>query len=136
MGFKVQRKGVRLVFKDGTVMDGAEVVVGSLNVGDYMAFTQLSKAGTKPEEFEKIAEILGRKILSWNLEEEDGTPIPHDVTGILGLELDMVMAIITAWTEGVTSVPAPLPEGSSSGATSPEVPIPMTPISSSPSLAS
>jgi hypothetical protein len=67
-----------------------------------------------------VFEILGRSLVSWNLEDETGDAVPADFTGVSSQELDFVFAIVNAWIETISSVPPPLPPGSTSAAAAQE----------------
>ncbi len=45
---------------------------------------------------------------SWNLENDDGTPVPADGEGMLQIPLDFATLIITQWVDTVSDVPDPL----------------------------
>ena len=48
--------------------------------------------------------MFGNEILeSWNLEEEDGTPLPADAAGFLTLPPFLGTAILTAWSDAAST---------------------------------
>lgn len=111
MGFKVERTNMRLVFED-PAMNGAEVVCRGVPLGVYLDLAKM-KEQDGAEAAMDLFTVFADKVLSeWNLEEEDGTPLPATSEGMLSLEAGMVMKIINAWMSGVTSPPAPLVEPS------------------------
>lgn len=136
MGYVHKKKTFLLKFADGE-MEGLEVKVQAIPLGKLLEFEELA---AKPgrEGWREMLTTLTGAIQSWNVEEEDGTPVAADVDGLLAQETDLVLAIIQAWQGGMTTVPAPLPEGSGSSEISLASQIPMTPVDSgsSQSLAS
>jgi hypothetical protein len=120
MGFKVQRKTYLLKFQ-GTDLDGLEVTARSLTTGQQLELEAAriaraaggadSDAGT-----ERMIRLFSGALQSWNAEDEDtGEPIPTTYEGVLGQDVDFVLAIIRAWNSAMNGVPAPLSETSSGG---------------------
>lgn len=145
MGFKVNRKGYRLTFADGSALDGATIVMGSLTVDELLALGETAEAagaavaaaGTSTSELEAMQNLkvlIADKLISWDLEEEDGTPIPADMAGVGSLEVEWLMLLVAAWTGALSAVDPSLGKESPSGAISLEASIPME--VNSPSLAS
>lgn len=119
MGFKVKRKSYRLVFGAGSDLEGATVVMGPMNMGEFL---MLARAGREQQNEDTMQQLglgmldtVAGKLVSWDLEEEDGTPIPATKEGVLSLEVDTVLVIINAWTFAAKGVSVPLPETSSDG---------------------
>lgn len=128
MGYTVKRNTIRLVFEDHPTMEGAEVVCRSINLEKYFVIARLQIAGA--DEIEALITEFATDVLQeWNLKEEDGTEIPATKEGLMSLEPQMALDIIKAWVEGLVNVRAPLGESSSSGASLPEVSIPMETLS-------
>lgn len=128
MGFKVKRKVYKLVFQDPD-MDGLVVLARSVPLGKLLDASADSGAGADAEVGAKqtrgMFELFAGALVSWNLEEEDGTPVPATLDGVLGQDAEFVRGLIEAWSEALTSVPGPLGKPSTSGGTSPELAIPM-----------
>lgn len=127
MGYKRNPKVYRLKFEDE--YDGLEVMVRSLSMGQLISW----KTGDRERDVtEEMVELLAERIVSWNLEDEDGTPVPPTLEAIKAEDNDLVFAIINHWTDAVRGVDAPLPESSPAGEPSPEASaIPMVPLSES-----
>lgn len=78
---------------------------------------------------EKFAGFLDE----WNLEEEDGAPVPPTVAGLKSLELKLVVSVLAAWLANSAGVMPDLSEGSNSGEPSQEESsLPMEPVSDDP----
>lgn len=117
MGYKRNPKVYDLKFGADTEYPGLEVRVRSMTMG------QLFKTWTGDETSNGAAATYGLlidRIVSWNLEEEDGTPIPVTREAVDDQDDDMILAIQKQWLAAVRGVPAPLAGDSSSGGTSPE----------------
>ena len=129
MGYKRNPKIYHLKWQDGEYA-GLEVRVRSLSLGQLVA-TQNGKGYNGKEGIEGNIELLAERIVDWNLETEDGTPVPTTLDAIMGEDDDLIIAIVRRWNEAMAGVPAPLPESSPSGEPSPVASIPMAPLSES-----
>lgn len=155
MGHKIKRKVFLLRFAEGSDLDGATVKVRSIPFGQFTAMIGLAGSAAQaineeataaqimgaidPEDVAQMGRLLtgfGKALVEWDLEEEDGTPIPATPEGVAGLDTDVAFEIIEPWLEAIQGVRqgSPLQSGSGSGTTSPEPSLPMEPLS--PSLAS
>lgn len=121
MGFKRKRKLYKLTFADPD-MDGLQVTMHAIPVGVVL---ELQAASEKTDGNARLFEIMSEALVEWNLENEDGTPVPATKEGVMTQDMDFVMAIITSWTEAISGVSAPLASGSTSGETFPEASLPM-----------
>ncbi len=137
MGFKPVRKRYRLTFTDAA-FEGFEVIMRSLSTGEFLEVTRqmvglraldsvptagdIDKAGS-------VVSIMGRSLVSWNLEDDDDRPVPCSEQAISDLDLVMMLAILEAWTTAMASVPRPLPGTSNGGGRFPELSIPMETLS-------
>jgi hypothetical protein len=134
-GYRRQRTTYRLKFED-PAMEGLEVVARSASVQTLLTITSLADAATENPETKVVHEVLalfGDSLVSWNLEDGDGTPVPADVMGLAGQDMDFVLAVIMAWVQAVSQVRAPLPAASGIGPQpAPEASLPMEPLPSSP----
>lgn len=120
MGFKVKRKVFRLVFKD-TDLEGLEVMARSLTTGQLIELQEAQKGGMHAA----VTTMFAAALVSWNLEDEDGSPVPATLEGVRSMEIDFNNAVIGAWTDAVVGVKAPLSPTSSDGQPSVEASIPM-----------
>ena len=126
MGYKRNPKVYRLQVEDE--YDGLEVMVRSLSMGQLIGW----KTGDREKDVtEEMVELLAERIVEWNLEDENGHPVPPTLENIKEEDNDLVFAIINHWTDAVRGVDTPLPESSPSGEQSPALSIPMEPLSES-----
>lgn len=137
MGYK-RKKIFLLRFADGD-LEGLEVRVRSISIERFLELAPLldmtMSGGLTPEDITGIRETLAAfadVLVSWNLEEEDGTPVPCTVEGLMDQDLRFVLGLMTAWAEEIAGVAAPLERPSPSGEPSPEASLPMEPLSPSP----
>ncbi|MFJ2000253.1 hypothetical protein [Streptomyces chartreusis] len=130
MGYKGTPRTVRIVFSQGHEHHGAEARARRMSLGEWEAVIE-SDEDNALEEFTK-------RLVSWNLTDDDDQPIPPTAEGIREVDTSLVRALKDAWLQSIAGVHAadPLSESSPSGETSPAppIPMPMTPVS--PSLAS
>jgi hypothetical protein len=105
-GFRLPKRTARLVFEGN--FEGAEVVVRlDVKIGDYIKIQDLLSEERYLEVFEVFADAA---LDEWNLERDDGTPIPATGTGMKEIDITMATRILTEWTEVATQPPAPLEE--------------------------
>ena len=104
-GFRVPERTAHIQFED-TDYDGAEVWI-RLNVSfaRYLELREASEAGDQA----RMTRMFGDNMLDrWNLEDDDGIPIPADGDGMMQIPLDFATLIITQWVDTVSDVPDPL----------------------------
>ena len=124
-GFRKKKTLYKLVFEDPD-LDGLEVVGKGVSVDQLLELQRLQQtADTNAEDAEKVMRKLANAIDSWNLEDDDGAPVPCTFDGLKTQEMSFVLAIFSAWRQAVASVPNPSPNGSNDGGTSLEQSIPM-----------
>ena len=123
MGYKPKRTLYNLTFEDPE-LEGLKVTTKSLPVDSLLEMLELADQadGEKPDmaAIEKLLGRFARVLVSWNVEEDDDTPVPATKEGLLGQDIDFLLQIITAWAKAMVQAPPPLPGASPSGATSPE----------------
>ena len=104
-GFRLPEKTARINF-EGTDYDGAEIrVLLSVTFAQFIALRESAQG----EDQEVMARLFGQDVLmEWNLEDDDGQPIPADGDGMLAIPLELTNLIVQHWVEAVSGVPAPL----------------------------
>lgn len=132
MGFVPPRKIYKLQFADGD-FQGAEVRMRGISTGQFMDIGEdREKAEEEYEARVRLFSLTAEQLVSWNLEREDGTPVPANLDGIREQDLRFTFALIDAYQQAIAGVPDPLQQGSPSGEPSPEASIPMETLSPSP----
>lgn len=112
--FKRKRKIYTLDFS-GTEYDGLEVRVRGLTTGEYLQIIQLSASTAEGDrETEGMLRMFASHLVSWNLEDDD-EPVPTTYEAVTANDFVMNMAIISAWTEALATVPDKIEKKSSSG---------------------
>lgn len=142
MGFTRKRRTVKLKFTDPDY-EGFEVVIERMSFDDTYLFNDYEliewerdvKAGkfTKEEIDAKIALLQTRlveAIVSWNLEDDRGNPIPVSVAALNAEEVEFFWTLVRAWILAMKirvdeDTKAPLSDGKPSE----ELQIPMEPLS-------
>lgn len=130
MGHKIRRKVFTLRFDGHEDLDGATVRVRSVSLGRLMAVAgqaEAARGGVKLAEVMDLLELFAERLESWDLEEEDGTPIPTTLDGLLSLEPDTALDIVLSWADVLVSArgDGDLGKDSTSGEPFPEASIPM-----------
>ena len=133
MGYVRDRKIYKLVFADPE-FDGLEVRARGLTTAELLEMQALEPTGNEAEDATKLErqlQLFAGKLVSWNLEEPEGVPVPTTLDGVKTQELDFIMQVIDAWMRAVMGIAAPLGPPSNSGGTSLEASLPMEPLSAS-----
>jgi hypothetical protein len=131
MGFKRQKIRVRVEFDSGPY-EGLWVEMRALTVGGVtdlmgLASVDVTDGVAVGRAAEPMIEVFSENLLDWNLEEEDGTPIPATRREARGIHFAMMVAIFQEWISGETGVSAPLETRPPAGVAG----LPMTPLPSS-----
>lgn len=140
MGYKRKKTVYRMRFEGE--LEGLEVTATAPPLGfleDAMSLASLTGKNAKdltPEEYAKVMGLFSgfaNHLVSWNLENDDDTPVPATLEGCRSQDLDFMFEIIEAWLDAVGNVGEsdPLGRPSSDGRPSLEASMPMEPLSSS-----
>lgn len=117
MGYKRPETVYTLVFdhRDGLEVRAASVPVGQLlELGEMAEGLKTGDAKTFGEA-RALFEAFAKRLRSWNLEEDDGTPIPPTLESLYGLEFGFATEIVGAWFDALSEVSGPLGGGSTPG---------------------
>lgn len=122
MGFKLPEQTVRLVF-EGAEYEGAEVVCRrDVTLGDVLQFDGVG-VGSGTEVIAAALKVFSGFIVSWNLEDAAGKPLPLGPDALATLPLLFAIEVISQWT-AIFGVSGPLVDASSNGAKPPmEIPV-------------
>lgn len=132
MGFRKEPTLYKLKFEDPQY-NGLEVIAKSLPLGDFLEFNKMSAEVTvenanSPEMVKKsgmMFTLFAANLVSWNLEDENGKPVPSTYKGVVSQEMGFILDIIKAWMDAVADVPKHSKNGSNSGGTSRVPSLPM-----------
>lgn len=139
MGY--QRSVLRVEFDEGYEPDpslaGLVVRARRLTIDDVLTMSKLTTFDTLPLERKRemvgeVVEILWRALLSWNLEDDAGAPVPLTQETIRAQDWSMLENIAIGIMHAAAGVAPPLPERSNGGVSSVEASIPMEPSSPDP----
>jgi hypothetical protein len=142
-GYRPKRTLYKLNFAE-TEHDGLEVLARATSVDGLLGFIDLGgalsglddelKTATEAGDAEELAALkerirgvfapFAKVLVSWNVEDDDGAPVPPTLDGLLSQELPFVGQIIEAYVSAMATAPPPLNSRSASGGTSPEAPPP------------
>lgn len=140
MGYKHQPKLYRLTFEEHP---GLEVVTKSISVGRMTKLMGMAArlqdkdldvedlTEEDAEAVEALFDGFAKALKSWNLEDEEGTPVPATREGVFDADFEFVFSLIGNWIEAVAGTPGDLGKGSNSGRPFPEVSLPMDVLSPS-----
>lgn len=137
-GKKRPSKTLKLTFADGE-LEGLVARMRTPSLAVFLSFGEMQNLDTVGADVDQVRGILkpvADHLIDWNLEQNDddpepGKPIPPDIDGLMWLGLEESLTLMTAWMDGVASVPAPLAERSSAGSSPQAPPLPMEPLSES-----
>lgn len=121
--YRRQPKIYTLRWPEGHELHGLMVSVKGLTVAKLLDLTAKATVLTseQPEVSESGAEAgrlfkdFANALVEWNLEDDNGKPVPANYRGITSLDFDFAVQLATAWMEAVASVGNPLPPPSSNG---------------------
>lgn len=131
MGFKAKRKVYKLVFADEELA-GLEILARSVSLGAMLSLSTTGGVGKldkdDTEQTNGMFELFSNALVRWNLEDEneagETVPVPANLDGLMAQDTEFAMSIVTAWSEAIAGVSAPLGSKSGSGETPPEASIP------------
>jgi len=139
VGYKRRKTIYRLVFEDEE-FDGLEVRAYAPPLGFLEQAMQMGALvgrpadDLSPDEIELLHGLFtgfAGYLVSWNLEEDDGTPVPATLEGLRVQDLAFVFSIIDAWLDSIGEVAGPLGQSSNAGSPSLVASLPMEPLSPS-----
>lgn len=123
MGYSRKGTILQLVFEDpemeGLVVQAKKPSMGGmLDTVSFQDLANIDPTRLSPQDAKRLREMFeffGAFLVKWNLEDEDGTPIPCNIDGLLSQDAEFVLSIITAWLGVVGNIATPLKEGSNNG---------------------
>lgn len=125
MGFRPKRKIYNLDFT-GTEYEGLQASVRGMTVGEELELDGAEMSG------DLLVKTLVKRLVSWNVEDDKGQPVPTTFEGLCTQDSAMILAIVNAVRQANSGVPDPLPQSSPSGEPSLVASVPMEALSPSP----
>lgn len=106
--------------------EGLIVRMQSVSFGKVRQLVKLMDDDTGDEDvMNEIASVFVDKIVSWNLEDEKGVPVPTTLEAVDEQDFALVLGVVNAWLNKITGVGDDLGKDSSSGAKFPGQPVTM-----------
>lgn len=113
---------------------GFEVTMKGLSIDGFMRLaklagtmtgTDLAKlSGAQLDEAISAVDMLfsrfARSLVRWNLDGDDGEPVPETEDGVRSQDFDFILEITLAWMDAIAAVDTPLPQPANSPGTSQE----------------
>lgn len=117
-GFRRPDRIIVVEFGEDTDWHGAEVRCRrGVSVDRVLEFEALT-TGAMADIAQAIRGFGDDVIVGWNLEDDDGQPVPATGAELLKWPVDFGLALVTGWLRGALQVDAPLVGASSNGALS------------------
>jgi hypothetical protein len=131
MGYTPQRTTYLLDFGDR--YGGLEVKVRAGTLGQLLELQGLgSGEDSTPEQNRELLERFAALLVRWNITNEDDSPVPATLDGLLSLEPGLAMDIVQAGAQALGGVAPPLPDASDGGGPSAVASLPTVPLSPDP----
>lgn len=105
--------------------EGLVVRMKAISYGKVRRLIALSNDTENDEATEEMASAFQEHLVSWNVEDEQGNPVPSTVEGVDAQDFDFIMDIIGGWLDMVTGPTEELGKDSSSGEKFPGAPVTM-----------
>lgn len=124
MSYVVRRTVYKLVFPDSDY-EGLEIRVRAMSMGERLhaafdlGFEQGDSPQVRKDKQHELHQMFVDHLVDWNLTEEDDTPIPTTMEGLLSLEPEFLGTLVGVWQVGRAAIPAPLEQNSTGGDLSP-----------------
>lgn len=130
MGYRHKIKRIDVTFEGEHQFAGFEAVLRGKTLGEYLALQGIGDVDSS--DLGSQIQEMARSLISWNLEDEKtGAPVPATPEAVFAQDQDLMLALATAWMEGLAGVSAPLEPSSTDGGQSLEASLPMAPLSQS-----
>lgn len=147
MGYRKKAKTYHLTWAEDNELHGLEVSLKGLTVAKILSLGSSASAVTTDAkgaltggtaEAEDMFETFASSLVRWNLEDEEGIPVPATFDGVKSQDFDFILDLIITWMEAVAGTgrdkggDSPLSESSDSGLAALEASLQMATSSPSP----
>lgn len=139
MGYRKTTRRLKISLQDhkvyGVVDEGEEAPLAytrGKSLQEYLELEGLADSGEEDGRsvLTRQLEEFGDSLISWNLEDEQGRPLPCTREALFGIDNDLAIALATEWMEVLGGkVSGPLADSSPSGEPSQVASIPMEALS-------
>lgn len=128
MGY-VRQSTLSLTFDESTEFDGLRVRVRRPSIRQvtdwYSLDTKDDSANLAVDKIGQAVQLLAALLVDWNLEDEQGIPVPVTAEGVWSQDAPLIGRILGEAMKASLGVSAPLADSSLSGVPFPEASIPM-----------
>ena len=135
-GFKPRAKTYKLTFEDDDDLNGLEVTMGTVTLGQYNEMLRAGLISSVTADVldanDHLLDIFAERIVSWNLLDARGKPVPRTPEAVRNQERHVITAIISAWQLRIVGVDPTLNGESGSGAITREASLGLENLSESP----
>ncbi len=110
-GYRRQPKTYVLRFE---AYEGLEVAARSVSVEELLTVLELADKMTGSPNKEQVTDLFGwfaKQLIGWNLEDEDGKPVPATLKGLLAQDFDFALALVNAWVSAISPGKSPPSSG-------------------------
>jgi hypothetical protein len=138
-------KVFKVSFEEPHFLAGLTLQTHAVSVREFAEFgiklsdaARIEQAGTDAEKLrglgalidslDQVRQMFAEKLISWDMEEEDGSPTPATLDGVMSLDDQEFYGIVGEWMTAVGGVDESLGKDSGSGGTSPELSALMEPL--------
>ncbi|MEU2730119.1 hypothetical protein ABZ650_20620 [Streptomyces griseoviridis] len=116
MAYTATLKTYLIQFAEGHEFHGAEARLSGMSYGEWEQVTGLDGGEGETNGADAVKRFVDH-LVSWNLEDEGGRPVPTTLDAVKSLDHNLVAALNNAYTQTLIGVhdADPLPETSPSG---------------------
>lgn len=139
MAYKYEPNTYTMTFDEKHRFHGLTMKVRSVKLGDFTKVIAMAGMAEKAmdesasdalkaealEAMDSLFNAFSKALVSWDMEDEDGTPIPASREGLDMLDFEFVLPLVQEWMQAIGGVSQELGKGFSSGGTSPAPAIPL-----------
>lgn len=125
MGYRKVPRIYTLEFKDE--YEGLIVRLKSVKIGEMRRMLRLidGDEDNTTEVLDNMVELIGKGLVSWNLENENGEPVEPTLEEVDQLDFDLLKMILDQWLDQVSGPSEELGKDSSGGSQFPGQPLTM-----------
>lgn len=104
--------------------EGLVVRMKALSFGKVRKLIKATEAA-EDDNFDDLFSLVDHGLASWNLEDENGDPVPATSEALNDQDFSFVLDIVHSWLDAMTGVEEELGKGSSNGQRFPGQPVTM-----------
>lgn len=130
MGYRHTRRKITVRFEEPNEFAGFEAVLRGKSLAGFLALTGIGEVDQSS--ISDQLQDMAHSLISWNLEDEDGNPVPVTPEAVFEQDQELMLALGKGWIDGLgAGVSVPLEQSSTDGPPSLEASLPMAPLSES-----